>query len=293
MIPELDSFIHSLTFEKGLSSNTRESYHRDVLRFINYAKEKGFNPLFANSSELSDYLISLSQAKLATRSRSRMQIALRQFFKFLKQNQVLSKNPMDLIDLPKSGRKLPEFLSLEEVDRLLACPDVATPLGLRDRAMLELIYASGLRVSELLSLEIVHVHLNEGYLLALGKGSKERLVPMGRSAVDWVKRYIEEVREKLLKGKNLKVLFVSQKRCAMTRQQFWLVIKAYVRKANIHKKISPHSLRHSFATHLLERGADLRAVQSFLGHADIATTEIYTHLQSSHLIQVSKLHPRA
>ncbi len=241
---------------------------------------------------LLDFFAELQKQGLSVRSRARLQVSLRQLHRFWMQEGLVKEDPTEKIELPKMGRKLPMWLTIEEVDALLLAPNLEIPSGLRDRAMIELLYAAGLRVSELVGLKLDQLHLTEGYLLAFGKGSKERLVPIGRSAIVWVRKYLESARAQLLKGKNSSALFISQKRTPMSRQQFWLLLKKYTQQVGIKKKLSPHTLRHSFATHLLERGADLRAVQTLLGHSDISTTQIYTHIDMEQLKKVVKLHPR-
>jgi integrase/recombinase XerD len=288
----IDLFLDYLRVDRGLSKATLDAYGRDVSRFTAFLEKRGLSLESVKPLHVIDYLSLLQSSGLTVRSRTRAQVTLRRLFRFLVQEEIIKEDPTETIEMPKAGRKLPQWLTLEEVESLLKAPDLTTPTGFRDRAMLELLYATGLRVSELVGLKLDQIHLTEGYLLAFGKGSKERLVPMGRSAIDWVRQYLEGPRNLLLKGKNLPHLFISQKRTALTRQQFWNLIKRLALQARIQKHLSPHTLRHSFATHLLERGADLRAVQTLLGHSDIATTQIYTHVDTSRLKQIVKLHPR-
>ncbi|MBF0492274.1 MAG: site-specific tyrosine recombinase XerD [Deltaproteobacteria bacterium] len=292
MDEQLDLFLQILRLDKGLSSATLEAYARDLQRFSRFVKLKKLSLAQVTPLHLIDYFQLLQKEGLSIRSRSRAQSSIRQLYRVLGQEQVFTEDPTETLDMPKMGRKLPHWLSLEEVEKLLAAPDLSKPLGLRDKAMLELMYATGLRVSELVNLKIENLSLNEGYLRTLGKGSKERLVPMGRSAVRHLREYLQGARERILKGKNLSQVFISQKRSVITRQQFWILIQRYTLQVGIQKHISPHTLRHSFATHLLERGADLRAVQTMLGHSDISTTEIYTHIDERRLKEVVKLHPR-
>lgn len=220
-------------------------------------------------------------------------VALRTFFKFLIQEGILEANPVEEIESPKMTKTLPDILSLKEVEQLLEQPSPGTPLGVRDRAMLELLYATGMRVSELTRLPINQVNLEGGYVLVYGKGSKERVVPLGKEAMRWVAQYLNTAREKLCKGKESSFLFVNRSGKEMSRQRFWKTLKAYGQKAGIRKRITPHLLRHSFASHLLERGADLRSVQMMLGHADISTTQIYTHVTGERLKRVhQRYHPR-
>ena len=244
-----------------------------------------------------EYLAKLTTAELSARSQARALIAQRQMFKFLRVERVCDSNPTEEIDLPRFGRKLPVFLSLDEVDRLLAAPGRATPRGLRDTAMLETLYATGLRVSELVKLHLADLNLEAGYLVAFGKGKKQRIVPLGEVAVAALRSYFETARPYFLPtgaAPSQDFVFLTRLGRRMTRQGFWKIIDGHARAAGIRKHISPHKLRHSFATHLVERGADLRTVQAMLGHVDIGTTEIYTHLSRAHLRSVyDKFHPRA
>jgi integrase/recombinase XerD len=241
-----------------------------------------------------DYLAFLTERKLAPRSQARRLIALRQLFKFLKAERLCPTDPTEDVDLPRYGRKLPEFLTVEEVDRLLAAPDRRTPRGARDAAMLETLYATGLRVSELVKLRLRDVNFDAGYLMAFGKGRKERLVPVGESALVALRSYVEGARNVFSGPRALDALFLTHHGRSMTRQGFWKLLGRYAVVAAIRKRTSPHKLRHSFATHLVERGADLRSVQAMLGHADIGTTEIYTHLSRGHLRALyDRFFPRA
>lgn len=287
-----DLFFDYLRLDKGLSKATLEAYSRDVSRYLAFLDKHQVPFDQVEAICLLDFFAELQKQGLSVRSRARLQVSLRQLHRFWMQEGLVKEDPTEKIELPKMGRKLPMWLTIEEVDALLLAPNLEIPSGLRDRAMIELLYAAGLRVSELVGLKLDQLHLTEGYLLAFGKGSKERLVPIGRSAIVWVRKYLESARAQLLKGKNSSALFISQKRTPMSRQQFWLLLKKYTQQVGIKKKLSPHTLRHSFATHLLERGADLRAVQTLLGHSDISTTQIYTHIDMEQLKKVVKLHPR-
>lgn len=287
-----DLFFDYLRLDKGLSKATLDAYSRDVSRYLAFLGKHQVPFDEVEPICLLDFFAEIQAQGLSVRSRARLQVSLRQLYRFWMQEGLVKEDPTEKIEMPKMGRKLPLWLTLEEVDALLAAPDLEKPQGLRDRAMIELLYAAGLRVSELVGLKLDQLHLTEGYLLAFGKGSKERLVPIGRSSVEWIRKYAESARLRLLKGKSLPHLFISQKRTPITRQQFWLLLKKYARQAGIRKALSPHTLRHSFATHLLERGADLRAVQTLLGHSDISTTQIYTHVDTARLKQIVKLHPR-
>ncbi len=288
----LDLFTHYLRIDRGLSANTLAAYQTDLKNFLNFLESKKLHLNAVRPLEITEYLTELQKRNLSVRSRLRSQVSIRQLYRFLLQEEKLKENPTEKVDLPRLGRKLPEYLSLEEVERLLAAPDIREPLGIRDRTLFELLYATGLRVSELVGLKLDQIHLTEGYLLAFGKGSKERLVPIGKSAVEWLRTYLAQARERLLKGKKISHVFISQKRTPLSRQQFWILLQRYAKKAQIQKHFSPHTLRHSFATHLLQGGADLRVVQTLLGHADIATTQIYTHIDTQRLKEVVKLHPR-
>ena len=237
--------------------------------------------------------MSLSDRSLKSRSLARHLIAIRGLFRFLVKEGEISKNPAALLELPKGGRKLPNFLSLDEVERLLAAAAGEKPDEIRNRAMLELLYATGLRVSELVTLTVDDLNLQRGFLKTMGKGSKERLVPIGKSALEAIRTYLDTARETLKKKRSTQVLFVTRRGRGMSRQMFWKLLKKLVLTAGIQKEISPHTLRHSFATHLIQRGADLRSVQAMLGHSDIATTQIYTHLNLTHLKSITAKHPRA
>jgi integrase/recombinase XerD len=297
--PSLDvaiqQFLDHSRVERELTPATVEAYGRDLARFAHFVA--GRNVAAADTVraiDVLDFMVHLTENKMSARSQARRLIALRQLFKFLKAERIVAVDPTEDIDLPRFGRKLPDFLSVEEVDRLLAAPDRQQPRGARDAAMLETLYATGLRVSELVKLRLRDVNLDAGYLMTLGKGRKERLVPVGEAAIASVRAYIEGARATHTRARTVDALFVTHHGRAMTRQGFWKLLGRYAVAAGIRKRISPHKLRHSFATHLVERGADLRAVQAMLGHADIGTTEIYTHVSRSHLRSVyNRFHPRA
>jgi integrase/recombinase XerD len=295
METHLDLYLDYLTVEKGLSANTRASYSADLLKFLNYLKDRGIeNWSQVRFPEIMAFLSRAQEQGLAPRSRARLLSALRGFFKFMVRDSHLQKSPVANLTSPRLRRQLPTVLSVAEVERLLAQPNPDLPLGQRDAAMLELLYGTGLRVSELITLAVGRVNLEVGFLVARGKGSKERIVPMGEAAIETVRSYTLGSRPRLLKGRMSEILFVSNRGTAMTRQGFWKLLKKYGRQAGMEKSLSPHTLRHSFATHLLERGADLRSVQMMLGHADISTTQIYTHVARERLREVhKKYHPRA
>ena len=290
----LDRFLHYAIVEKGLSENTLEAYRHDLARFLDHVKSQGLDRIDKiGKVEVRAFLLLLRKAGLSARTVARNLVALRTFFQFLVQDGILEASPVEEIESPRVARTLPEILSLKEVEVLLEQPDAESPLGLRDRAMLEILYATGMRVSELMTLPTQQVNLEGGYVLLFGKGSKERVVPLGREATRWIERYLSSVRGKLARGRESPSLFLSRSGHAMTRQQFWKQLKAYARRAGIRKRITPHLLRHSFASHLLEGGADLRSVQMMLGHVDISTTQIYTHVTGERLKKVHRrYHPR-
>jgi integrase/recombinase XerD len=291
----IQQFLDHLRIERELTPATVEAYGRDLARFAQFACGRSVSAAEAvRPIDVLDFLVHLTDSKLSARSQARRLVALRQLFRFLKAERIIGQDPTEDIDLPRFGRKLPDYLTVEEVDRLLAAPDRSTPRGARDAAMLETLYATGLRVSELVKLRMRDVSFDAGYLLTAGKGRKERLVPIGEAALASVRSYVETVRGVFTGTRAVDTLFLTHHGRAMTRQGFWKLLGRYARAAGIRKRISPHKLRHSFATHLVERGADLRAVQAMLGHADIGTTEIYTHVSRGRLRAVyDRFHPRA
>ena len=290
----VDQYINYLVFEKGLSEKTIESYSSDLSKYLDFLKQKGVKDITqADTPLILKHLIALRESGLGSRSCARHLITLRGFYRFLVQDKILEFDPAKLIDLPKSGLKLPDVLSVSEVNLLLNIPDINKSLGKRNSAMLELLYAAGLRVSELVNLKFLDVNLEACFVRVLGKGSKERIVPFGLYAKNKIDDYINNSRPLLLKNRISKYLFVARAGKPMTRQGFWKLLKQYVKQAGIKKKVTPHSLRHSFASHLLEGGADLRTVQVMLGHVDISSTQIYTHVARDHLRQIhEKYHPR-
>jgi integrase/recombinase XerD len=294
MTASIDQFLNYLLVEKGLSRATLESYSRDLLRYAQFMDQHGQRTASAEDTPLLlKHLIQLRNEGLGARSRARHLVALRGFYRFLVQEKLLALDPAKLLDIPKTTLKLPDVLSVEEVRCLLNAPDARTPQGIRDAAMLEVLYAAGLRVSELTSLKLQDTHLDAGFVRVLGKGSKERIVPIGQYAREKVLFFLEHARSRLLKNRTSPYLFVARAGRPMTRQGFWKLLRAYASKAGLLKKVTPHSLRHSFASHLLEGGADLRAVQTMLGHADISTTQIYTHVTKDRLRELHrKFHPR-
>jgi integrase/recombinase XerD len=290
----LDRFLHYLIVEKGLSKNTIEAYSHGLNRFLNYLRRKGMEEVREISKlDIREFLLFLKKKGLSSKTLARNLVSIRVFMRFLTEESILSANPAEEIESPKTAKTLPKILSLEEVETLLEQPDTQIPQGMRDRAMLEMLYATGMRVSELTQLQVNNVHLEAGYVLIYGKGSKERIVPIGNEAMKWARRYMGETRERLLKKRESPFLFVNRSGKPMSRQNFWKSIKAYGRRAGIRKRIAPHLIRHSFASHLLERGADLRSVQLMLGHVDISTTQIYTHVTGERLKKIhQRYHPR-
>lgn len=297
--PTLDvavqQFLDHLKVERELTPATVAAYGSDLAAFNRFAAGRGLRGVTeVRAIDVLDHLAKLTHDGLSARSQARRLVALRQLFRFLKAERICEAAPTEDIDLPRFGRRLPDFLSVEEVDRLLTAPDRRTHRGLRDAAMLETLYATGLRVSELVRLRLRDVNFDAGYLMAFGKGRKERLVPIGEVAIAGLRVYVETGRSVFTAGRALDTLFLTHHGRAMTRQGFWKLLGRYASAAGIRKKISPHKLRHSFATHMVERGADLRAVQAMLGHVDIGTTEIYTHVSRGHLRTVyDRFHPRA
>jgi integrase/recombinase XerD len=281
--------------EKGLASNTLEAYSRDLLAFLRFLESRGISDLTEPRAEtLYAYLKILRSRELSSRSQARSLSSLRSFFRFLQEEGLRQDNPLLPIQGPKPGRSLPKTLSGLEVETLLNQPRPDQPRGLRDGAMLEVLYASGLRVSELVSLTLDQLEMEAGLIRAIGKGSKERLIPMSSLARRRLDEYLRTGRQHLLKGKNSPYLFLNNRGGRLSRQGFWKILGGYCRQAGIARRVSPHTLRHSFATHLLEGGADLRSIQTLLGHADISTTQIYTSVTSEHLREVyRRYHPRA
>jgi len=290
----LDQYLHYLIVEKGLSKNTIEAYSHGLNRFLNHLGKKGIQEVLGiEKFDVRAYLLDLKKEGLSTKTVVRNLVAIRNFFRFLVQERVIEANPVEELEFPKVAKTLPEILTLKEVEQLLEQPNPQTPMGIRDRAMLEVLYATGMRVSELTQLPINQVNLEGGFIIIYGKGSKERMVPFGSEAMRWVTLYLKTARERLAKRRESESLFLSRLGKGMTRQRFWKTIKEYGRRAGIRKRITPHLLRHSFASHLLERGADLRSVQMMLGHVDISTTQIYTHVTGEKLKKVhQRYHPR-
>lgn len=292
--PEIERYIDAMWMEKGLSDNTLTSYRRDLRQFNDWlVLTEGCTIVQASRVSLQKYLgVRLEQGR-SPRSSARFLSCIRGFYHFLLRESRITVDPTLDVDSPRLGRPLPKSLSEQDVERLLAAPDLEQPLEFRDRTMLELLYACGLRVSELTSLQISQVSLNQGVVRVFGKGSKERLVPMGEEALDWLRRYMGAQRGEFLRGSPSDVVFPSRRGTQMTRQTFWHRIKLYAQRADIKQNLSPHTLRHAFATHLLNHGADLRVVQMLLGHSDLSTTQIYTHVAQQRMQELhAHHHPR-
>ncbi len=289
----LNQFYQHLGVERGLAPLTVAAYARDLQDFWEFLEGRGRDHWGAVAlTDLQDYFVAQEARGLSARSRARRLTALRQFFRFLQREEKVEANPVELLDSPRLPRRLPQVLGEAEVAALLAAPDPGTPTGLRDQALLEVLYATGLRVSELVGLTIKQLDLRRGVVRPLGKGGKERVVPMVAPAVEKVQLYLDQGRPRLLKGRESPYVFINHRGGRLSRQGFWKLLKQYALKAGV-KTLSPHTLRHSFATHLLSRGANLRVLQMLLGHADLATTQIYTHLDADRLRQVHrKAHPR-
>ncbi|MDH4569225.1 site-specific tyrosine recombinase XerD [Pseudomonas sp. BN414] len=289
----IDRFLDALWLEKGLSEHTRSAYRSDLAHFNGWLDERGLALDKAGRDLILDHLAWRLEQGYKARSTARFLSGLRGFYRFLLRENLILEDPTLQVDLPQLGRPLPKSLSEADVEALLEAPELDDPIGMRDRAMLEVLYACGLRVTELVSLTLEQVNLRQGVLKVFGKGSKERLVPLGEEAIAWIERYQREARPFLLDGKPSDVLFPSLRGDQMTRQTFWHRIKHHARVASIGKSLSPHTLRHAFATHLLNHGADLRVVQMLLGHSDLSTTQIYTHIARARLQELhARHHPR-
>lgn len=286
----IDNFTDTLWMEYGLSKNTLGSYKTDLAGFALWLEKEGTNLSIAQRSQLLDYLARRVQKGSQPRTTARLLSTLRRFYQYLVREGKIEEDPSVRIDAPKLGRILPESLTEDEVECLLEQPDGDNAQGLRDRTMLEVLYATGLRVSELINLQVEQLNLRQGVVRVTGKGSKDRLVPMGDEAISWIKRYLDEARPVMLADTSNDTLFPTRRGNAMTRQAFWYIIKRYARKAGITKSLSPHTLRHAFATHLLNHGADLRVVQMLLGHSDLSTTQIYTHISRERLKKMHEQH---
>jgi integrase/recombinase XerD len=292
--PRVATFLHYLRAQKGLSMNTMLAYRRDLVKFSEFLAARKVSLTAATRSDAVDFLSALYSRGLDSRTVVRQLVTLRCFYRFCVTDGLVSEDPVANIESPKIHQGLPHFLSVAEVERLLNQPDPSTLVGLRDKAMIELMYSTGLRVSELCGLRVSDMQMNSGSLRCIGKGNKERIVPVGRKALELIGRYLRDSRPKLRRGGLSPYLFIGRRGAQINRMRFWQLLREYGRKAGLRESLTPHMLRHSFATHLLDRGADLRAVQLMLGHADISTTQIYTHVVEERLKQVYKAHhPRA
>lgn len=288
----IEAFIEMLWLEKGLSDNTQQSYRRDLCHVASFLAASNKNLLHAALSEMQAYLKFREKAGLSARSTQRNISAMRQFYRYLVTENKRKDNPVSQLAIPKAAKKLPGTLSEEEVEKLLEAPDVEVPIECRDKCMLEVLYATGLRVSELTGLRLSELSLQQGLVRVMGKGNKERLVPLGENALDALQEYLLDARPQLIKHQT-DVVFVSNRGVQMTRQTFWHRIKHYAIRAGVRTELSPHTLRHAFATHLLNHGADLRVVQMLLGHSDLSTTQIYTHVATERLQNlIAEHHPR-
>lgn len=290
----IESFLDALWSERGLSQNTLVAYGRDLKALAEWQLKNKRNLLSSSNSEILEYITFRIKKGIKSRSTARIISTLRCFFRYQLRENNIAEDPTVLIELPKLGKTLPNSLSETNVEALLNAPNIDDALGLRDRAMLELLYATGLRVTELISLEYKQINLQQGVVRVIGKGNKERLVPMGDEAVTWIQRYLKKARSEMIKSGGVSnSLFITRRGSGMTRQAFWYLIKRYAIQAGIKQKLSPHTLRHAFATHLLNYGADLRVVQLLLGHSDLSTTQIYTHIANSRLKNIhQEHHPR-
>ena len=289
----IDRFLDAAWAERGLGQNTLDSYRHDLLKLSAWLGQNGRSMLRAGRADLLGMLAAEVGSGRNPRSVARYLSGYRQFYRWLVREREIENDPSVLIESPKQGRSLPKALSEQQVESLLAAPHVDKPIGLRDRAMLELMYATGLRVSELIDLELGSLGMSNGVVRVLGKGGKERLVPLGEEALGWLQKYLAQARPELMKGGQCDQVFVTARKARMTRQAFWHMVRRHARAAGIDRAISPHMLRHSFATHLLNHGADLRVVQLLLGHSDLSTTQIYTHIAREGLKQLhAKHHPR-
>ena len=289
--PLIDQFLDSLWLEKGLSQNTLSAYRQDLQNFALWADKSGNQLSLIRREDVLHYLSDRMSQGVKARSTARALSCLRSFYRHMLREKQVTEDPTLRVENPKLGRPLPDSLTEGDVEKLLAAPDLSTAIGFRDRTMLEVLYACGLRVSELVGLKLTEINLRQGVVRIVGKGSKERLVPIGEEAISWLTAYLQETRDSLLK-KNLNqdIVFPSNRGSAMTRQAFWHRIKAHAQTADIQKKLSPHTMRHAFATHLLNHGADLRVVQLLLGHSDLSTTQIYTHIAQHRMKELHQQH---
>ncbi len=289
----IDRFLDAIWMERGLSENTLDAYRADLLALNKRLEGRDVDLVKAAKADLLEYISWRVDGGAKPRSTARQLSSFRRFYRYLLREGVIAEDPTAGIAMPKIGRALPQTLTEEEVDSLLAAPNVSEPLGNRDRAMLELLYATGVRVSELINLKTSQMNLNQGVLRVIGKGNRERLIPLGGEAQDWLRDFIDGARIEILLERQTEYLFPTRRGDRMTRQAFWHIIKRYAKKAGVKKKLSPHTVRHAFATHLLNNGADLRVIQLLLGHSDVSTTQIYTHIARERMKELhSRHHPR-
>jgi len=290
----IDTFLNYLSVERGLANNTITSYREDLNTYLDFIAKSDIDALSKiDKSNITGFMFDQKGRGIAVNSIARRLAAIRMFHRFLTRERIVKSDPSALIDSPKLWKKIPETLTLNEVEELIAQPDVRRSQGIRDRAILETLYATGMRVSEAVNLKKDSVNLDIGFLRCIGKGNKERVIPLGKKAIAAINKYLEKARPKFLKNKESESLFISRFGRKISRQSFWKILKKYAKSARIKKPIKPHILRHSFATHLLERGADLRSVQEMLGHSNISTTQVYTHIDRNRLKNIHKqFHPR-
>jgi integrase/recombinase XerD len=289
----IDRFLDAIWMERGLSENTLGAYRADLMALQQRLAERDVEFVRASRADILDYIAWRVEGGAKPRSTARQLSSFRRFYRYMLREGVIAQDPTAQIAMPKIGRALPQSLTEDEVDALLGAPNVSEPLGHRDRAMLEVLYATGVRVSELINLRLSQINLNQGVLRIIGKGDRERLIPLGDEAQDWVREFMEGPRVEILLERQTEYLFPTRRGDRMTRQAFWHIIKRYAKKASVNKKLSPHTLRHAFATHLLNNGADLRVVQLLLGHSDVSTTQIYTHVARERMKDLhSRHHPR-
>jgi integrase/recombinase XerD len=289
----IDRFLDAIWMERGLSENTLGAYRADLLALQQRLTERRVEFAKATRADILDYIAWRVDGGAKPRSTARQLSSFRRFYRYMLREGLITQDPTAQIAMPKIGRALPQSLTEDEVDALLGAPNVTEPLGHRDRAMLEVLYATGVRVSELINLKVSQINLNQGVLRIIGKGDRERLIPLGDESQDWLKEFIDGPRHEILLERQTEYLFPTRRGDRMTRQAFWHIIKRYAKKAGVNKKLSPHTLRHAFATHLLNNGADLRVVQLLLGHSDVSTTQIYTHVARERMKELhSRHHPR-
>lgn len=295
MDEQVKDYLHYLVIERGLSDNTVKSYRQDIVGFVNFLRERQVNSFKqVDSKTILEYMKQMKDAGKARNSVIRFVSSMKKFFSYLHKYHYIVENPMVNVDTPKSASHFPDVLTVNEVDKLLTMPDVSDKYGIRDRTILEVMYATGLRVSEVVNLKMDNLHLEMGIIQTIGKGDKERIIPIGTEAIKWIYEYMEKSRPLLLKKRRSEYLFLNAHGGGISRQSIWQKLKYYVALAGIKKNVTPHTLRHSFATHILENGADLRIVQELLGHSDISTTQIYTHVSHEHLNKAfDEFHPHA